>query len=260
MSKYIIKTKKIGKLKNPILIEGLPGIGNVARIAVDYLIHKLNAKEFATIYSYSFPNSVFLNEDSTVELPKVQLFYWKNKKGRDLIFLTGDIQPPNEEDSYFLAEKILEISKKIGVREVITLGGIGMTGEPKESRVHGAVTDKKYINELKKFGVLMDGNGVVGAIVGAAGLLLGLGKLKGMKGISLLAETFAHPAYIGIKGSKSILQILSKYLNLKLDLNELDKEIHRIESIKLKRANERMKEIIEEAEVLKEAQENRYIG
>ncbi|MCW1296769.1 MAG: PAC2 family protein [Candidatus Parvarchaeota archaeon] len=260
MAKYIIKMNKIGKLNKPVLIEGLPGIGNVARIAVDYLIHKLRAKEFVTIYSYSFPNSVFLNEDNTIDLPKVQLFYWKNRKGRDLILLTGDVQPPNEEDSYLLAEKILEISKKLGVREVITLGGIGLMSEPKESRVHGAVTDKKYKDELKKLGVVMNGNGVVGAIVGAAGLLLGLGKLKGMKGISLLAETFAHPAYIGIRGSKSILQILSKYLKLDIDFRELDKEIHKIEEVKIKRESERMKKITGEIGILKEEEEHRYIG
>ncbi|MEM3745588.1 MAG: PAC2 family protein, partial [Candidatus Bathyarchaeia archaeon] len=34
------------KLTDPVLIEGLPGIGLVANIAVAYLIKKLNAKLF----------------------------------------------------------------------------------------------------------------------------------------------------------------------------------------------------------------------
>ncbi|MEM2820507.1 MAG: PAC2 family protein, partial [Candidatus Bathyarchaeia archaeon] len=36
-------------LNNPILIEGLPGIGLVANITVAYLIKKLNAKLFCEI-------------------------------------------------------------------------------------------------------------------------------------------------------------------------------------------------------------------
>ena len=56
------KIKRLGKvkIKNPILIEGLPGIGNVGKIAVDFIIENLNAKKIFEIYSYSFP-SVFVN-------------------------------------------------------------------------------------------------------------------------------------------------------------------------------------------------------
>ena len=64
MDKWIIKSN-IGasvKLKNPILIEGLPGIGNVGKIAVDFLIDQLKHKIMYTIYSTSFPHSVFVND------------------------------------------------------------------------------------------------------------------------------------------------------------------------------------------------------
>ena len=46
------------KLKNPILIEGLPGIGNVGKLAVEHLIDKTNAVKFAEIYSKDFPPQV----------------------------------------------------------------------------------------------------------------------------------------------------------------------------------------------------------
>ncbi|UCE16919.1 MAG: PAC2 family protein, partial [Candidatus Bathyarchaeota archaeon] len=41
-------------LDNPILIEGLPGIGFVANIAALHLIQRLQAKMFAEIRSSSF--------------------------------------------------------------------------------------------------------------------------------------------------------------------------------------------------------------
>ena len=43
MSNWIINKKFTGdmKLKNPILVEGLPGIGNVGKLAVDFMIDDL---------------------------------------------------------------------------------------------------------------------------------------------------------------------------------------------------------------------------
>ena len=39
------EAKTIPKLNNPLFIEGLPGIGNVGKIAVDFLVEELKAKK-----------------------------------------------------------------------------------------------------------------------------------------------------------------------------------------------------------------------
>ncbi|GAG09369.1 unnamed protein product, partial [marine sediment metagenome] len=69
------KIKKFSnpKLNNPILIEGLPGMGNVGKIVIDYIIENLDAKKLCEIHSDKFPNSVFVNEKNLIELPKIQL-------------------------------------------------------------------------------------------------------------------------------------------------------------------------------------------
>ena len=81
---FKIKTLKKIILKNPILIEGLPGIGNVGKITLDYLVDSLNAKPFLEIYSNRFPNSVFVNEYNLIDLPKITLYY-KKIKGKEFI-------------------------------------------------------------------------------------------------------------------------------------------------------------------------------
>ena len=94
MDKWIIKSN-IGssvKLKNPILIEGLPGIGNVGKIAVDFLIDQLDHKIMYTIYSKSFPHSVFVNDGNIIEMPSVTLYSVK-LANRNLMLLSGDVQP-----------------------------------------------------------------------------------------------------------------------------------------------------------------------
>jgi hypothetical protein len=40
---------------NPILIEGLPGIGQVGKLAAEYMIHMLDAAKIGEIHSIYFP-------------------------------------------------------------------------------------------------------------------------------------------------------------------------------------------------------------
>ena len=49
----IKEAKKIPKLNKPILIEGLPGIGNVGKLAVDFVIDELKAEKLYSLFSYS---------------------------------------------------------------------------------------------------------------------------------------------------------------------------------------------------------------
>ena len=76
---YKINKLSKPKLKDSILIEGLPGMGNVGKIAVDFMVENLKAKKFIEIKSQTFPNCVFINDKNLVELPKIELFY-KNIK------------------------------------------------------------------------------------------------------------------------------------------------------------------------------------
>src|SRR3989344_1683788 len=237
--------QKMPHLQNPILIEGLPGIGNVGKVAVDFMVDRLNAKKIMEIYSHSFPHSVFVNEDNLVELPTVELFYKKRKGKRDLIFLAGDIQPLDEESSYEFSHKVLDILKELNGSELITLGGIGLPDIPEKPRVYCTGTSKKMIEKYRK-GEKISKNlfGVVGPIVGVTGLLIGLAKEKNINGVCLLAETYGHPLYLGVKGSKEVLRILNKKLSLDLDVQSINREIEDIEeelAKKVKDINEIMK-------------------
>ena len=79
------ETKEVPKLNNPVFIEGLPGIGNVGKIAVDFLIEELKAKKLCSFFSYRFPHSVFVGENNLVEMPKIELYYKKfNKKEEEI--------------------------------------------------------------------------------------------------------------------------------------------------------------------------------
>ena len=235
----ILQFGKMPKLNNPVFIEGLPGIGNVGKVAVDFLIDELKAKKLYEITSYTFPHSVFVNEDNLVELPIVEVFYKQfNGKKADLLLLGGDVQPIDEISSYEFSEKILDIVQKFNGKEVITLGGIGLGDIPKKPKVYCTGNTKKIIEKYKSDMVSNQLYGVVGPIVGVSGLLLGLASRRNIEAISFLAETYGHPMYLGIKGAKEILKVLDKKLGLHIDINKLDREIKDIEREILKKTEQ----------------------
>jgi len=226
--KYVAKKPK---LKNPIFMEGLPGIGNVGKLAVEHMIEDMKATKFAELYSKDFPPQVFINIDGTIKLVNNEFFYWKAKKKnqRDMILLTGDYQGLSSHGQYDLAEKILDVIQELNVKEIFTLGGYGLGHEIKEPKVLCATTDKNLVSKMKKYGAIFKKNEPGGGIVGASGLLLGLGKLRGMKGACFMGET---PGYlVDPKSAKAVLKILTKILNLDINLSELEKKAKEIEYI-----------------------------
>ena len=228
------KIDQIGKkpkLNSPILIEGLPGIGNVGKVAIDFLIDELKAVKLYEITSYTFPHSVFVNEDNLVELPMIEIFYKKyNGRRQDLILLSGDVQPIDEVSSYEFSDKVLDMVEEFKGKEVITLGGIGLAEIPKKPKVYCTGNNKKIVQKYKNGMVNDQLYGVVGPIVGVSGLLIGLAKRRKIDAISFLSETYGHPMYLGIKGAMEILKVLDKKLKLNLSMERLNKEIKEVES------------------------------
>lgn len=216
--------KKDFTCKNPVLIEGLPGIGNVGKIVVDYLIDSFNAEKIGSFFSYDLPNSVFVTEDGCIQLPSIDLYYLKKNK-KDFLFLAGDAQPSEQRSSYELSEHLLDLSRSFDCEKIITLGGIGLNQLPESSSVYITGNNPSLIQNFKKHGVNTNSYGVVGPIIGVSGLLLGLSKNHNIPAVALLGETFAHPMHIGVKESRRLLEVLDKEFDLGVDYSDLDEEI-----------------------------------
>ena len=226
---------KLPKLNDPIFIEGLPGIGNVGKIAVDFLIEELKAKKLYSFFSYKFPNSVFVNEKNLIEMPKIEMYYKQfgaKSRKRDLLLLTGDIQPIDEESCYAFCDELIKIVKSHGCSEIITTGGIGLQNLPEDPKVYCTANDAGILKEYLKKGLPVKKEifGVVGPIIGVSGVLLGLAGRRKIKGVSLLAETFGNPLYLGIKGAKEIIKVLEIKFKLGVNIKKLNKDIVELEN------------------------------
>ncbi len=217
------------KIKNPILIEGLPGVGNVGKIATDFIIDSLKAQKLIEITSYKFPHYVFVNEKNLIELPTIEVFY-KNYKNHTLLLISGDIQPIDETSCYEFCDKILDlVEKQKGKKEIITLGGIALRKNPKEPKVYTAANNQKIRKKYAKKILNNSMYGFVGPIVGVSGLLVGLAGKRNIPAISLLAETYGHPSHIGINSAKEIVKLLNSKLKLNIKVDDLEEEILEIQ-------------------------------
>jgi uncharacterized protein (TIGR00162 family) len=245
---------EVPKLKDPIFIEGLPGVGNVGKLAADHLIQELGAKKYAEIHSRHFPPQVLVQPDGTVRLVSNELYYYKaqNDEQRDLILLIGDYQGLTADGQYILVDAILDEIEKRGVKMLYTLGGYGTGKMLDKPRVLGAATDKELVKDMKKRGVVFRKNEPGGGIVGASGLLLGMGKLRQMRGVCLMGETSGY--LVDPKSAQSVLEVLSSILKVKVDFSDLESRAEQMDKLA-----QQLKDLEHAAEAPSE-EDLRYIG
>ena len=221
------------KFQDAVLVTGLPGIGLVGKIAVDYLVSQLKTQKIAEIYSDSFPPSVHTKK-GIINMIIDELFHC-NLNGNDFLFLIGPVQPSLDfrasttSDHYEFAEQIVLTAKNLGVTKIYTLAGINIGDRriDKEPRVIAAATSKKLLNELSKLGVVTDKK--EGLISGAAGLILGSAKNQKIEGACLMGETNAQLIYGDHGSAKKVLELLVKMYNFKIDMKDIETESKHIE-------------------------------
>ncbi len=217
-------------LNDPIFIEGLPGVGNVGKLAAEHLIEQLNATKFADIISKYFPPQVIVNDEGVIRLVSNELYYVKREgRSNDIVFLVGDYQGVTPEGQYMLSDRVLTIVKELGVNRIFTLGGYGIGKMVEKPRVLGAATDAALVDEMKNLGVVFSKGEPGSGIVGASGLLLGLGKLYGMQSVCLMGETSGY--FVDPRAAEVVLEVLVKELDVQIDYEALRRKAQQIDRI-----------------------------
>lgn len=220
-SEIIIEDKV--KLRNPLCIVGLPGIGNIGRIALGYLVSQTKAKRFARLYSpYFFP--FVMVHDNRIHVLRNEFYALKGKK-RDYILLIGDCQTYDPKGHYEIAGKVVDYIKSLGCKEMITIGGFNTGKVNEKPSVYGVASHDDIKKKLKEAGIDINVAGKVSTIVGAAGLMLGVAKVRGLKGFTLLGETSGFPLITDPNAAESVLEVLQKFIDIKIDLVKIKEKV-----------------------------------
>ncbi|MBK5133140.1 PAC2 family protein [Candidatus Bathyarchaeota archaeon] len=193
-------------LENPVFIQGLPGFGNVGRIAANLLVNISEAKLFAEFYSPFFPDYVTVSSEGICNLPKYE-FYSATMENTNIIIMTGETQPSFDDvlAHYQVCSEIIEFIKKLGCNFMVTMGGVPIVDN--RDNVYVAATSSRLIREFKEQGATIYEKG---KIVGAAGLTLALAKQLDIEGVCLLGSTTGFKADRG--ASYQVFKLLMKFL------------------------------------------------
>ncbi|WP_049926266.1 proteasome assembly chaperone family protein [Halopiger goleimassiliensis] len=217
-------------LDEPVLVEGLPGVGHVGKLAVDHLLEELEGESTLVrrIYSREFPPQVSV-EDGVADLTCAEIYAVSPPDGRDLLLLTGDHQAQTNAGHYVLTSAFLDVAEEFGASEVYALGGVP-TGELiEEYAVVGAVSEASLREPLEDAGVEFRENEPAGGIVGVSGLLLGLGERRGFEAACLMGETSGY--LVDPKSARAVLEVLETTLAFELDYESLDERADEMEDV-----------------------------
>lgn len=236
----LIRLKEGLELSRPILIVGLPGVGNVGKLVAEHLVEELHAEKAFEVYSPHFPPQVVVNKDCTVR-PVSNSIYVAKANETDILFLVGDQQSTTVNGHYELCTLYLDLAVELGVSRIYTLGGYPTGKLVHEETILGVTNNADLIEEIKGYGVEFWEGEPSGGVVGASGLLVAFSRFRGIDAVCMMGMTSGY--LMDPESAQDLLKVLCKILNIEVDTASLEKKTKEMESIieKIKEKEEQQK-------------------
>jgi proteasome assembly chaperone (PAC2) family protein len=223
------------ELYEPVVLIGWPGIALVAKIAITSIKDSLKAEEFLDIEYFDFPPKSNV-EKGVLEIPTAKVYFKSRKKdnANDLFILTANYQPQSPQGVFEFSKKFCEELNTItnnNVKMYVSTGAMVTDKLRDPPRVHVCGTNEKITKSFLKFKdtLLMES----GVIAGANGILPAYaGQRNYAPGVCLLAETLPLPMMtLDPRASKALVTIIKDYFNIKMNFDELNKQIEEMETV-----------------------------
>lgn len=191
--------------KEPIIIEGFPSLGLVGSIAAEFLIDHLNAEQIGHIDSEKLPPIVAIHKGKVLE--QFGIFY--DHKSNIVIIRPLALVAGKEGE---LADSIIELKNMLKAKELISLEGIGAGSGGIKPDAFFFTADKskaKKLQELKLTEIME------GLVFGVSASLLS----KQPESTFIFTET--HSELPDSRSAAKMIEVLDKYLGLKIDYKPL---------------------------------------
>lgn len=228
------------KPKNPIIIEGFPGFGLVGTITTEYLINELDAEPIGSIHSDQIPPMVAVHENKLVEPIGV---YYVKKLNMVILHVMTNVKGIEWE----VGEILQELCKELDASDVISIEGVGT---PKPNDEVNAFFFANNDGARKKFKSINVDPLKEGIILGVTSTLL----LQAERDLScIFVET--HSQLPDSKAAAKAVEVMDKYLDLKIDYKPLLKQAEKFEG--------KIKKLMEQGAVATEEQKKKqlsYVG
>jgi len=235
-----IVLKKEIEFKEPIVIEGFPGVGLVGHIAATYLVSALDVPELGYIRTDLLPQISMVMNGKVI--PPIRIY-----GNEELIIFISDLAFPDDK-TYDMADKLGEFMKNNNVRTSVSLAGIGINTP--SGKVYGVGSNDEMLKKLQELGIEPLN---MGSISGGSGALLLECYRQGISSVALLAETQGNRP--DPRAASYMLDYISKLINKKIDTNPLIKEAEQIEST----LSNLSKDVVQNARPKSDVQDTMYI-
>lgn len=203
------------KSKNPILIEGFPGIGLVGNIASQQIIEELNMEYIGSIESRYFPPIAVLYE-GLVNMP-VRIY---ENEEHNTVMVVSDI-PINPSVSYDVSKALVGWAKSIGVKEIVSIAGIATMSD--EYKVFGAATTEEMLEKIKGHVEIFQ----MGTISGISGSVMAECFMQNIPAISLLGATKTQNP--DPRAAAVVVDVLNSLYDFSIDTDDLIEQAEKIE-------------------------------
>jgi|GEM_PF-222842 len=202
--------------KAPIIIEGFPGFGFVATIAVEYLMDHLKMHSVGRLWSPRLAPIAFVHGKRVVQ--PLEVFH--NDKN-NIIVLEAVAGVAGLE--WEVADSLVKMYKKLGAKEIISIEGIGAPPTDREPKAYYWTNNAESRKAMEAIGVEPVKEGI---IFGAAGALM-LKVPEDIKATFIFAETSSELP--DSRAAAVIIKVIDKYLGLNIDYRPLLKKAEEFE-------------------------------
>lgn len=219
----------------PTLIEGLPGHGLVASIAVDLITRQLGLSHHASIQSAEFPPVVTFDDGLIQDLVRVYA-------GHDppVMTLQSDLALPS--NALEPVSKCVLSEMPVEYKQAIFIAGAPAESKDQLGNVQGVATTEALREELRDGGVpVAEKNGVVGGITGAL-----VRECYQLDIPAMLLIVRAHPQLPDPGAAKSVIEnALEPLVDFDIDTTELEEHAEEIRN-RMNQIAQQYKQVTEE--------------
>ena len=217
----------------PTLIEGLPGHGLVASIAVDQITRQLDLEHYGSIRSDAFPPLASFNDGRLRDPVRVYA-------GPGVMTLQSDVPLP--EPAFDALSQCVLTDLAPAFERAIFLAGAPAQSEAQIGEVTGVATDDQVEADLEAAGIpLAEGSGLIGGVTGALVSACGHADLP-----AAVLVVKAHPYVPDPAAAQSVIEnALEPLVEFDIDTAELAEQADSIQA-KLQQIAQQYQQMAEE--------------
>jgi len=206
-----------GLPKHSMILEAVPGVGNVGKIVVDGLIDKHPSRTIGWILHPDFPPHATMSDEGLIGPPRLDIVSVILPNGECVCIVTGVMQPMTAPGQFEIAEAIIGLASVSGTSRLLVLAGLA--AEPDCRSIYAVCSDRGFRKTLEKEDIVVSKDQPKGGMIGVAGMVLSLSATLGVPSLGVIAETVGASSDVlaADRMAKWIEQAFEVPLDLDLD-------------------------------------------